>query len=172
MSRRRAPSFEEILPALLRGRHLVEPPPHVIRLAVALAGSIEPKPGRVRAWLARLVFDSSRELLPVGLRRRAAAERRLLFEISGRTERRAVRQLDLRVRRLRSGPVEVTGHLFPPPEKARLEIRAGRSVRKAEMNELGEFLIRDLPAASRGIVVRIEARGDAPIVVKIPETES
>ena len=148
----------------LQGRHLHEPPEGAVRRAVSIAAaSREDRPGAVE-WLVKLLFDSSVQPLPAGVRAAASEPRRLLYEVRGRESH----QLDLRLRRERAGTVELTGQLLPPAADARVVAQLGRLRRTARMSAAGEFLLRGLPGKSPSVRLEIETDGEPIVVPDVP----
>lgn len=139
------------LERLLSARSLQEPPRDVLHRAIAL-GALLPSPApSLGEWLVRLVFDSGAQPVPAGLRSGGSAERRLLFEATSAGEPGAVRQVDLRLRRESGGDVEVIGQCLPPLPGTTVEVRSGRSTRRATLDESGEFLLRRVPGRAEAL---------------------
>ena len=135
----------ERLAGRLDGKSLREPPAGVLRKAIALGASLEPRPSLLER-ICELLFDSGAEPLPAGVRGAAAEERRLLYRFAG--EGLETAELDLRLRRESGGTVELTGQLLPPREGAVVELRSGRKSNRVALGEGGEFLLRHLSGAT------------------------
>ncbi len=155
MTRHSREADPERLAALIKGIHLVEPPPGTIHKALALR-SLLPAPGSgPLEWLATLLFDSLAAPLPAGVRGAALAERRLLYRLDAGDE---VRQLDLLVRG-KAGRLEVAGQVLPPLPGATVAVRSGRSIRRQALGEAGDFLLRGIPLARAGVTLALEVDG-------------
>lgn len=138
--------WEDWAARALAGRHLHEPGRGVMQRATDLAARWSTGLKRRLAWL---IFDSSLEPLPAGVRSGPPAERRVLFGIGSKPGDEADLQLDLRVRR---GPaagerVEVTGQLLPPPTRASVRLQVGKRVRRQSLGRAGSFVIAGLPSS-------------------------
>lgn len=164
--RDREDRWERWVREALPGPHLRRPPASTLRKALALGSQLEPRTGAA-TWLVKLLFDSSAQPLPAGVRGGTAGHRRLLYQ--ARTEPGEEVQLDLRVRRERGGTLELTGQLLPPWAGAQVVAFAGRGRRKLSMGDGGEFLAKRLSAGSE--VLRLEIRaenGDELVIDDIP----
>ncbi len=142
----------------LKEPHLQAPSAGALRKAKALGSRLGSRPAGGLQWLADLVFDSAAQPLPVGVRSAATGQRRLLYEVQAGSAAEKRYQLDLRVRREPTGPIELMGQLLPPWVRARVEATAGRTKRKKRLGESGEFVIRGIPA--RAEALRLEIRGE------------
>lgn len=167
------------LERLLSARSLTDPPRDVLQRALQLKALLPRAPESLGEWLVRLVFDSGMQPLPAGLRAGAAtapSERRLLFEARRTGETGAPRQVDIRVRRESGGDLEVAGQCLPPwsPEAGAVtvEVRSGKTSRRATLDDSGEFLLRRLPSRTESLSISWTA-GDQLLLslesVPVPE---
>jgi len=160
--------WESWVTEALKGRHLKRPSAGTLRQALALGSQLpEPAPSGV-SWLVQLLFDSSAQPLPVGVRSSVApSQRRLLFQAE--TGSGAACQLDLRVRREVSGTLEVTGQILPSWGAGRIEAKLGRTKRTKKLGNAGEFVFRNLPGRSPSLQLEIHGdRGDSIVIPEIP----
>ncbi len=139
----------------LHGSQLQDPPAYAIRNSLAIYQI--PKPAStVKQVLARLVFDSFREPLAVGVRGPADAQQ-LLLQGEG---------MDLHLR-VSQAPPAIVGQLLKRSERryvsgARLSIiKQGVPVETTISDALGEFRFRQVPVGE----LRLEA--DLPSNVKL-----
>ena len=146
--------WERWVEMALRGKDLHEPPQGALRKALAL-GSRLVSGARGSHWLIELLFDSAVEPLPAGVRG-STADRRLLFEARMESDEAAGYQLDLRLRRARTGSLEVTGQILPPLLGGRVNARAGRVRRSQALGDTGEFVLRGLPRAADSLELQLE----------------
>jgi hypothetical protein len=177
----RVPRRNDHLPTLedwirgFRRRQLQEPPEATVRRATALSVQLPPRrPAGVVAWLAELVFDSSRSPALAGLRGAPTGERRLLYDLRSPGDDDAA-QLDLRLRVERKGTVELFGQVLPPPVSGRILVRAAGRSRTAPLFPTGEFLIRKMPVRGATLAMEIVVPGRCSIVldgVPIPGTRA
>jgi hypothetical protein len=131
-----------------------EPDDSVVRFVKgSFAISGKRQPNRSPGFLAELLFDSSREPLPVGVRSAASASRQLLF---GAGDLR----IDLRLEpKVDSENVSVIGQILDSadPRNNRVAalvavLKAGKVVSEAHTNRFGEFQLEC------GLATRLELR--------------
>lgn len=140
---------------------LAEPPGPTLRRARALGAHL-PRPDATGNWIIRMLADTLLDPLPAGVRSAAGGERRMLLAAgSGSLER----EIDLLFLPDPAGRIRILGQVLPTAPGLRVEVRSGRSVRRAEPGEGGDFAIGALPARSRSFSLRIEEPGVADLVL-------
>jgi len=165
MSPRKTDDWEGWVRTALRGGHLREPPAPAVRRARALGSRLRPERAASTIWdVVRLMFDSAARPLPAGVRGAAATTRRLLYRASAKGSRQTC-QVDLHLRRTKTGFVEMTGQLLPPWEGARVEARAGRTRRTGKMGDSGEFVIHGLPGRASAMQLVFREKDGAELVI-------
>jgi len=146
----------------LKAGHLREPQPGVLRRALALGSRPGELAGSGAPWWFQLVFDSAAQPLPAGVRG-GSSQRRLLYEARPEEGAEPVCQLDVRLRRLHDGRLELTGQVLPPPSgPMTVEARCGRVRRRQTLRETGEFRLQGLPGGAA--TVRLSLHGDGPVM--------
>lgn len=161
MTRRLRPEEMEQLLHALAGSPLAEPPEPTLRRARALAAHL-PRPDATGHWIVRVVTDTLLDPLPAGVRSGSGGERRMLLVAeSGARER----EIDLLFLSDPAGRTRILGQVLPTAPGLRVEVRSGRSVRRAEPGEGGDFSLEALPAASRRFSLRIEETGVSDLVL-------
>jgi hypothetical protein len=150
----------------LKGKQLREPQPGVLRKALAIGSRLGELAESRSPWWVALVFDSAAQPLPAGVRG-SSSQRRLLYEARPEEGSEAACQLDLRLRRLGDGKLELTGQVLPPPlDPMRVEARCGKVCRRKELRKSGEFLLRGLPGSAA--TVRLTLHDDSGPVLILP----
>ena len=163
--RRKQLVSDEALIRDLKGRHLLEPSRRILAEAIALGGRLVPARKGLVAWVTELLFDSGLAPATTGVRNGAAAsERRLLYRC--RTETNSEAQVDLRLRAVADGTVEMVGQLLPPWSGASVEVKSGRALRQAMLGVNGEFTVAGIPGGGDTILLTILAKDGNSIVLR------
>jgi hypothetical protein len=150
----------------LKGRHLVEPSRRILVEAIELGGQLAPASRGLAAWVAELLFDSGLAPATAGVRNGASAsERRLLYRCRGETELTGEAQIDLRLRAVADGTVEIVGQVLPPWRGARVEAKAGRARRHTALGANGEFSLVGIPGGRDTLLLAIRAEGGSSLVL-------
>jgi len=171
MSERQDRDWEAWAAEALKGRTLREPPAAVVRRAIALGHGLRSRSARGLDWLVELLFDSTAQPLPAGVRGAAGAERRCLY---GARRAEASCQVDLRLARGPRGAVELTGQILPPPKGGWVEATIGKSSRRRKLGKTGEFVFRRLPGHARTLKLEILGEDARSLViddVPLPEPD-
>lgn len=164
MTRQRGKAHD--LADLLRGRHLHEPPSGTLRRALALGAALEKAP-TFAEWVVSLLFDSSAQPVPVGVRKGAAgAERRLLFALNAGAG--VERRVDVRVRWEPKGTLEIAGQVLPPADALGVEAVVARRRVRAEVGAAGEFLLRGIAARGASVSLVLELADGTRVDVSVP----
>jgi hypothetical protein len=152
-------SDDQLAAALQASRTLVDAPEHVVQRALALfawrevATAVAPKP-LLRRLLASLSFDSDgASPMAYGMRSGGGAVRQLLFTVEGR-------DIDLRISPADSSAGFVlSGQILGPDAQGRFCVEAANgdaaAAREAALNELGEFVLPELPAGAYHISLEL-----------------
>lgn len=133
-----------------------EPPERAIRYAQAIYSLYGPEKVSLPRLVARLVYDSARAPLPVGMRAQNRLSRHVLYEAGSYS-------LDVQLEHLPgSGLVSLTGQLAdrnkPATSTASLAVmlmERKRLISSTLSNRLGEFHLECIPA-SRGSNIRLQ----------------
>jgi hypothetical protein len=148
---------------LMKGRQLVEPPAATLHRARALRGLLPaPAPGAIR-WLIERLFDSAASPVPVGVRGAVGQERRVLLQIG--PEGAPVGQVDLLVRRDRSGRLAIHGQIVPQVEGLTVSVRIGQRLSPARLTEVGDFHLDGIRAAASKLAIVLHLPGAEPLVI-------
>jgi hypothetical protein len=145
---------------------LYSPPDRVLRTVKGYVQLLKParRSAGVMAMLARLVFDSSREPLPAGIRSSRASARQLVYSAGDFL-------IDLRLER-RPGGVSLVGQA-QQRTGAKLTgidviaLKGTRTVLQTKANRFGEFQL-DLESG-RNEEVSLVIKGAASIVIPLPD---
>jgi len=163
MGGRRDRDWESWIAELLAGSSLREPPSHVLRRAAALGRGLRPARVPGLGWVVELLFDSTTQPLPVGVRGAAPAERRYLY---GARLGDATCEIDLRLVRLSRGAIEVTGQILPAPGDGRVQATIGKTSRLCRVEPTGEFVLRRLPGHAPTLRLEIREGSSGPLVIE------
>jgi len=148
------------------GAGLRQPPAATLRRALALGARLRPAPS-MAVQLMTLVFDSTLQPLPAGVRGTTGDQRRMLYR--GRTAAGSEVQLDLRLRRESADTIELTAQLLPPWIGARFDARIGPARRRGLLLDSGEFIVQRLPDKSATLRLEIAgARGETMVIEDVP----
>ncbi len=134
----------------------IEPDDSVVRFAKgSFALRTDRHPKRSRGFLAELIFDSSLEPLPVGVRSSTASSRQLLFGAENlRIDLRLEPQIDTESVALIGQLLDAADPGKGPAAATVALLRAGKLVAETKTNRFGEFQLGCDPSA--GLELRVK----------------